>query len=214
MGTNFRAAIMSDLTLPWEERAADNLSLTGMLCDVENFQRCYAPYNFTSMAQKWISILVAISQCCLKFEREALEIVIRGFYDAALPGQEQNKKFVDCCLKDRDAWIAIDPGLSDFAASNLTSSAATWVTGQVIAKIHAERKPSFKPEDDSIVRVFINHAESKTHFNIDAELSRQLSDMSKLPDWKDLAPIYYATLAELALIDAIENDRTPNIEWV
>lgn len=58
MGTNFRAAILSGLTIPWDGKPAENLSLTGMLCDVENCEACDAPYNFASMALQWIEILV------------------------------------------------------------------------------------------------------------------------------------------------------------
>ena len=211
MGANFRAAIHCGLTIPWNDNSASNLSLTGALCDVENFVPCTAPYNFTSMALRWIDICVSISKIPENMGSKPINLILHEFFKAALADNAFDmKEFLDqyeaseplsLCDNDEERCLA------------LKLSAAAFITGKVVSEIYAKQQPTFKPQPSTINDVFGNFSREGLYLNYSGDIGRQLLQADEPKEWAEIAPIYYSVLAALAIGAVVVNNKEPVITW-
>jgi hypothetical protein len=220
IGSNLRAAIKSRLTIPWYEKEVDNLSLTGMLCDVENFEFCDNPRNFASMAILWIDALVAISRIfsyrrtqsakekCNSINQEdaSLKVMFSNLWAAAMP-DSPNKSDYLAHLVDKAKF---DLSYADSHLSRNTQNrgtlknplfnhqAAAYITGQVVADVFALQQPEIKPNIEDVISVFEQMRALSQQIDENIVLYSINDDL----DWQHVAPRYYEALAYLALFSA------------
>lgn len=210
LGTNFRAAIRSKLTIPWNENAAENLSLSGMLCDVENFEECHEPYNFASMALKWIDILISLSRISQLESDESLFIMLESFWKGAL-GNDTDVRNVPMLISMQDKLKPLN--LPDKELDEIVAwRAAARITGLVVADIDRDRMAGRSINWELIrARLRWNHERFSTT-DYSEEPKNLLNREDARDNWQTIAPHYYECLAVRAIFQAAKGE-TPNIKW-
>jgi hypothetical protein len=198
MGTNFRAAVLSGLTIPWNGRAAENLSLTGMLCDVENCEECAEPYHFASMALKWIDILVSLSRTSYLDIELSLTKMLESFWRAAMPSGDTFSS--DMNILRRLRGVLVGSGEDESTINKIVAwHAAARITGLVVADVFSKQYPNLKIPEGNIRTTFEAYHELLPISGSSGEFKQFLQHATRPQNWPTIAPRYYQSLASLAI---------------